>query len=68
MDYRASTYAAGSGNGVAGGNFNFEFYLLAGDAEGNGVVSGVVFQPAASYRGRRGIARTGVTTSTATAR
>ena len=45
-----STYAAGSGNGLAGGNFNFKFYLLAGDAQGNGVVSGVDFNLLAATR------------------
>jgi hypothetical protein len=35
-----STYAAGSGNGVAGGNFDFKFYLLAGDVNGDGKVAG----------------------------
>ncbi len=34
-----STFAAGSGNGAPGGNFNFEFYVLAGDVNGDGKVS-----------------------------
>ena len=38
-----STFAAGSGNGTPGGNFNFEFYVLAGDVNGDGKVSAADF-------------------------
>jgi autotransporter-associated beta strand protein len=34
-----STFAAGSGNGVPGGNFNFGFAVLPGDANGDGVTA-----------------------------
>ena len=35
----ASTFAAGSGDGTAGGDFVFAFHVLPGDASGNGVAN-----------------------------
>jgi len=35
-----STFAQGSGDGVAGGIFNFAFNVLVGDAQANGVING----------------------------
>jgi len=35
----ASTFAAGSGDGTAGGDFEFAFHVLPGDANGNGVAN-----------------------------
>jgi hypothetical protein len=46
-----STYAAGSGDGVPGGNFNFEFYFLAGDVNRDGKVSIADFNLDRNYSG-----------------
>ena len=35
----ASTFVAGSGDGTAGGDFEFAFHVLPGDANGNGVAN-----------------------------